>query len=244
VCAEVEGISRERIQVIYNGVDLGEDSAEPELRRSLGMDAGHLLVGNMANLKRVKGQDILLRAFRLVVNDLPHARLVICGGDEGEGLALKHLSQELGLSEHVSFLGICHNLKAIYGSLDLYVHSSRAEGLSNGVLEAMAYGVPVVATTAGGTPELFGEDERECLVAPEDPSALAEAMLRTLKDETLRRKFGSAGRSRIGARFTVSGMVAAHEAVYLQLVHSTVAFKGTGPAGGLRRRVCSHPMSS
>lgn len=218
VCTEVEGIPREKIRVIHNGVEVRESRPEPELRRSLGIEATTLLVGNVANLKPVKGQDVLIRAFRRVADELPRARLLICG--EGESLTLKRLSQELGLSKQVFFLGLCHNLKSVYSSLDLYVHSSRAEGLSNSILEAMAYGVPVVATAAGGTPELFGEDARDCLVPPGDVSALARAMLRMLKDETLRLKHGSARQKSVAEKFTFARMVAAHEALYLKLLHN------------------------
>jgi glycosyltransferase involved in cell wall biosynthesis len=217
-CAEVEGIAKEKIEVIYNGVELAESGPEPGLRRSLGIGSATLLVGNVANLKHVKGQDILIRAFRRVADELPRTRLLICGEGE-EGLWLKRLAQELGLARQVLFLGLCHNLKAVYGSLDLYVHSSRAEGFSNSILEAMASGIPVVATTTGGTPELFGDDARDGLVPPEDVSALAKAILRMLKDETLRVKHGSTGRKNVAAKFTFLRMVAAHEALYLKLLH-------------------------
>jgi glycosyltransferase involved in cell wall biosynthesis len=220
VCTEVEGIPREKIQVIYNGIEVRETKRELELRRSLGIGATALLVGNVANLKRIKGQDILIRAFRRVADEMPQTRLAIWGEGE-EGSSLKRLSQELGLSTQVFFLGLGHDLKPLYGSLDLYVHSSRAEGFSNSILEAMAYGVPVVATAAGGTAELFGEDGRDALVPPENVSALARAMLRMLKDETLRVRHGSAGRNNVAGKFTFARTVAAHEALYLKLLHDT-----------------------
>ncbi len=217
VCAEGEEIPRHKIQVIYNGVELRGRRPEPDLRRALGIGPEDLLVGNVANLKRVKGQDILIRAFRQVVDEAPQTRLVICGEGE-EGLSLKRLCVELGLSKQVFFLGFCGTLNSVYDSLDLYVHSSRAEGLSNSILEAMAYGIPVVATAAGGTPELLGEDARECLVPPEDPSALARAVLRMLKDKSLRVRLGSAAQSSAAGRFNVTRMVAAYEALYFTLL--------------------------
>jgi len=217
VCAEVEEIPRHKIPVIYNGVELRESRPEPELRRAVGSGPTDLLVGNVANLKRVKGQDILIRAFRQVVDEVPQTRLVICGEGEEE-LSLKRLCEKLGLSKQVFFLGLCRTLNSVYGSLDLYVHSSRAEGFSNSILEAMAGGIPVVATTAGGTPELLGECARECLVPAEDPSALATAVVRMLKDKSLRARLGSAGQSSAAKRFTVPRMVAAYEALYFTLL--------------------------
>jgi len=219
VCAEVECIPNEKIQVIYNGVELGESKPELEQRRSLGIGPTDLLLGNVANLKRVKGQDILIRAFRQVVDEMPGTRLAICGEGE-EAFLLKRLCEELGLSKQVFFLGLCHDLKPFYGSLDLYVHSSRAEGLSNSILEAMAYGVPVVATEAGGTAELLGH-ARDYLVPPNDVTALANAMLRALQNPTLRLQQSLAGKNKAAARFTVSRMVAEHESMYLCLLRKT-----------------------
>jgi len=220
VCADVEGFPRDRIQVIYNGVKLGLRLPNPELRRALGISPVDLLVGNVANLKHVKGQNILIRAFRWVVDELPRAHLVICGEGE-EGPALERLCRELALTEHVFFLGLRHDLGSIYRGLDLYVHSSRAEGLPNAVLEAMAYGVPIVATSAGGTSELLAEHAGDCLVPLEDACALAKAMLRMLKDEALRSQRGLAGQRSVAAGFTVSRMVAEHESLYLKLVRKT-----------------------
>jgi len=220
VCADVEGFPRDRIQVIYNGVKLGLRLPNPGLRRALGIGPADLLVGNVANLKHVKGHNSLIRAFRWVVDELPHAHLVICGEGE-EGPALERLCRELALTEHVFFLGLRRDLGSIYRGLDLYVHSSRAEGLPNAVLEAMAYGVPVVATSAGGTGELLAEHAGDCLVPLEDGCALAKAMLRMLKDEALRSQRGLAGQKSVAAGFTVSRMVAEHESLYLKLVRKT-----------------------
>ena len=219
VCADVEGFPRNRIQVIYNGVKQGLRLPNPELRRALRIGPADLLVGNVANLKNVKGHNTLIHAFRWVVDELPHARLVICGEGE-EGPALERLCRDLALTDHVSFLGLRHDLGSIYRSLDLYVHSSRAEGLPNAVLEAMAYGVSVVATSAGGTGELLAEHAGDCLVPPEDACALAQGMLRMLKDEGLRSQRGLAGQRRVAAGFTVSRMVAGYESVYLTLVRN------------------------
>jgi len=85
------------------------------------------------------------------------------------------------------------------------------------VLEAMAHGVPVVATSAGGTGELLAGHAGDCLVPPGDPVALANMMLRMLNDEPLRTQRGQAGRRKVAAQFTLSHMVAGHESLYLAL---------------------------
>jgi glycosyltransferase involved in cell wall biosynthesis len=226
VCANVEGFPPDRIQVIYNGVNLGPCHPNPKLRRALRLGPTDLLVGNVANLKHVKRHDVLIRALRQVVDELPPTYLVICG--EGEQRpALERLCRELGLLKHVFFLGLRHDLESIYRSLDLYVHSSCAEGLSNSVLEAMAHRVPVVATSVGGTCELLAGHAEDCLVPPGDVSALAKAMLRMLRDEALRSHRGLGGQRSIADRFTVSRMVAEHESLYLTVLRRKAEAKQT-----------------
>jgi len=217
VCAEVEHIGRDRIQVIYNGVEQGTCLVEPGLRVALRIGPLDLLVGNVANMKPVKGQDILIRAFREVVNEIPQAYLVICGEGEMRD-SLERLRRELALEAHVFFLGLRHDVMRIYSSLDLYAHSSRAEGLPTSVLEAMAHGLPVVATSAGGTRETLPEDSGPCLVPPDDAPALAKAIVRLLKDEYLRIEYGLAGRQHAASRFAMGKMVAEHESLYLKLL--------------------------
>lgn len=222
VCAEVERIPRDHIRMIYNGVELWEQRRTSEYRRRLGLGASDLLLGNVANLKRVKGQDVLLRAFQEVAHEIPHAYLAICGdGEERE--PLERLCAQLGLAGKVFFLGLREDLEEIYPSLDLYVHPSHAEGLPTSVLEAMASGLPVVATAAGGTPELFACDDEECLVPPGDHSTLAKALLRLLKDDGMRTRKGAANRRRVAAGFTTARMVAEYESLYLELLRTRKA---------------------
>lgn len=217
VCANVERVSRDRIKVIYNGVERKRCHVTPLWRERQGIGRGDMVIGNVANLKRVKGQDILLRAFRQVANVIADVYLAICGeGEERE--ALENLCLELGLTQRVFFLGLRQDMDQIYASFDLYAHASRAEGLPNSILEAMSYGIAVVATSAGGTKEVLAEELHACLVPPEDPSALAQAMIRMLKDGSLRSQMGRAGQKRVALKFNFSRMMAEHESLYLELL--------------------------
>ncbi len=222
-CAEVEHVPREQIRVIYNGVELRERPSVSEFRRRLGLGASDLLVGNVANLKRVKGQDVLLRAFQEVARAIPHVYLLICGEGE-ERDTLQRLCEQLGLPGHVFFLGLREDLGEIYPSLDLYVHSSHAEGLPTSILEAMAHGLPVAATAVGGTRELFIGNDEECLVPPRDPSALARVILQFLRGAAIRRRRGAANRRRVAAAFQMARMVAEYESLYSELQRTKRAY--------------------
>jgi glycosyltransferase involved in cell wall biosynthesis len=222
-CAEIEHVPREQIRVIYNGVELGERRSVSEFRRQLGLGASDLLVGNVANLKRVKGQDVLLHAFQEVLSVIPHVYLLIFGEGE-ERDTLHRLCEQLGLAGHVLFLGLREDLTEIYPSLDLYVHSSHAEGLPTSILEAMAYGLPVAATAVGGTPELFLGNAEECLVPPRDPSALAHVILQFLRDPAMRRAWGATNRRRVAAAFQTARMVAEYESLYSELQRTKGAY--------------------
>ncbi len=205
--ARREGTPPEKVRVIYNGVPMPAGRPQPE--------SPGPVIGNVANLRPVKGQVFLLEAFRQVVAQAPQSRLLICG----EGAALAELEQQrdrLGLRERVRFLGSRQDVEAVYRSLDLYVHSSLSEGMPNAVLEAMSHGLPVVATSAGGTPEAVVEGITGLLAIPGDPDSLAGALLRALPNEPLRRLMGAAARQRIASRFSVARMVGEYEAVYRQ----------------------------
>ena len=217
VCSQVEGIDPDRLRVVYNGVALPEENgAAGQIRRRLGLGKADLLLGNVANLRPIKNQALLLKAFRLVARRLSNVHLAILG--EGpERSNLEDLRQKLGLQDRVSFMGLRADAHQIYGAMDLYVQSSASEGLPNSVLEAMSHGVPVVATAVGGTPEAVVSGATGLVVRPGSPQALAEAMLRVLTDQRVRREMGARGRQRVVECFLLSRMVRDYENIYAAL---------------------------
>jgi len=217
VCFHVERVPWSKIVVLYNGVAI-PDGLQPanSIRDELGLAAGTMLLGYVANYRVVKAHEVLLRAFRKMLRVRPNAHLVCCGGDR-EGRGLPELAARLGLKPFVSMLDEREDVGAIYRGLDLYVHASRSEGLPNAVLEAMAYGLPVVATSAGGTPEAVEEGVTGCLVPPGDEGALSDAMIRLLSNEEERRRFGREGRERVMRKFALAGMIDAYSRFYERL---------------------------
>jgi glycosyltransferase involved in cell wall biosynthesis len=161
-----------------------------------------------------KDHATLLRAVALVVRDIPNFRLLIAG-DGPCRAELQQLALHLELSSHVEFLGGVHDVPGLLRQARVKVLSSISEGMSLTLLEAMASGLPIVATRVGGTPEVVQDGITGLLVPPRDPRLLASALLRLFRDKELVRQFGHEGRQRAVQHFDVREMVARYEELYL-----------------------------
>jgi glycosyltransferase involved in cell wall biosynthesis len=147
---------------------------------------------------------------------MPDVRFVILGeGELREGL--ERQVREYRLEKHVLLPGFRTDVLGCMKSFDLFAMSSVTEGLGTSLLDAMACGRAVVATRAGGIPEIVEDGATGSLVPPRDPAAMAHEIVRLLKDEGLRRRMGEAGYGRVSARFTVERMVEETAAVYARV---------------------------
>jgi glycosyltransferase involved in cell wall biosynthesis len=142
-------------------------------------------------------------------------------GDGPLRAELEALTADLNLTDRVRFLGSRDDVAALLVAADVAVLSSRSEGLSLALLEAMAAGKPVVATRVGGNPEVLTDGETGRLVPPADPEALAAALLEVLDQPGQAAALGRAARSRVVERFSLRGMVTQYEQVYERLLHDT-----------------------
>jgi glycosyltransferase involved in cell wall biosynthesis len=209
-----EGVSLKRICTIRNGIDL--------TRFAYTGPSQNGPVVTVARLSPEKDVATLVRATAIAVREWPAFRLEIAGG--GVCLPdLKRLTAELGLEEHVRFLGEVRDVPALLGRAGLFGLSSVEEGISLTLLEAMARGLPVVATRIGGNPEVVAEGETGLIVPARDPAALAQAILRLQRDADEGRQMGLAGRRRVEEHFDVRRMVAAYESLYLPVAQAVVA---------------------
>jgi len=185
--------------VIVNGVDI-EDMERalleaPIRRESLGLTADDVVIGCISRFDPIKRIELLVEALRRLRGRFPRLALVLVGGG-GEQQRIRRLVFESGLSERVIFTGFLENPARIQPVLDLYVASSRKEGLPLSILEAMAAGLPVVASRIPGYDEVLTDGVEGFLVPPRDPVAVAEAAATLLDDRDLARKMGAAGRER------------------------------------------------
>jgi len=215
---------RPNFRVIRNGIDLQRFVPRPEvaarLRADLGLDRFGRLVGMVATLSDFKDHEAFLRIAARVVAQRPAAGFLVIG-DGPRRAALEALAAELAVSQNVVFVGYCGDVDTLTGLLDVACLFTNyrviAEGLPNAVMEAMASGVPVVATDDGGTPELLADGVEGFLVAKNDEATAAGLILRLLDDEGLRHSMGQRGRETMTARFSLAECVAAYERLYRDL---------------------------
>lgn len=213
-----EGCERGKIGLIYNGVALaGLDRPvdRAAVRRGLGVAPDAVMALVVANLIPYKGHADLLRGLALVKHQLPPGMRVVCiGRDEGARASLEALSDELGLREMVSFLGVRTDVPELLGASDLSILASHEEGFSNAIIEAMAAALPMVVTDVGGNGEAVVEGVTGLVVPARDPVRLGAAVARLAGDAAMRQAFGLAGRRRVAENFTLAACVDQYEAVY------------------------------
>lgn len=206
----------EKLSVIHNALPAGvrrraTSTAEPPARDP------HLVVCG-ARIHPVKGLDVLLRATAEVHRVVPAVRVEVAGnvqdGYEAHAEELLQLRGELGLDAVVTFLGAVEDPLAAWARAGLYVQPSRFETFGLAALEAMALGAPVVASRVGGLPEVVEDGRSGLLVPPEDPPALASAMLRVLTDPALAGQLAAEGRRRATEDFGEDRMMTSLTAVY------------------------------
>lgn len=217
------GIPPEKIRVIYNGVNrerLGVDRARATSHRArLGAAGDGHVVGILASLTPAKGHETLLRALAVAASRRPGLRCAVIG-DGPLRSRLEALAAELGIADRVVFFGNQRRVADFLAACDLLVSASRDnEGCSNSILEAMALGVPVIATDLGGNRELVEDRVTGRLVPVGDHLALAAALEAALADPTGRQTIAARARRMIESRFSLERMVRDYDNLYTRLLH-------------------------
>jgi glycosyltransferase involved in cell wall biosynthesis len=196
--------------VIYPGAPIVE-SAEPPLLE------GEPAISAASRLVPIKGLESLVCAMPMVLEQQPAARLQIAG--EGPSRhQLEQLCADLGIAKRVAFMGWQQDLSAVFRTSHLFVAPSLAEGFGIGALEAMAAGLPVIASNVGGLPELVDHGRTGFLVPPNDPQALARCIVQLLSDRELRIRMGRDAQLRVAKRFSPAAMARQISDVYMELV--------------------------
>jgi glycosyltransferase involved in cell wall biosynthesis len=220
-----DGVPPERTVTVHEGIDVEHVAAAPpvNVHEEFWLPHHAPVVGNVAALVPHKGQRYLIDAAHLAVQQIPDARFVILG----EGELREHLEKQVRehhLEKHVVLPGFRTDVLGCIKAFDVFAMSSVTEGLGTSLLDAMACARPIVATSAGGIPEIVEDGVNGLLVPPRDAHALATSIVRLLEDEKLRQRIGASGFARVRERFTLERMVAETAAVYARAAgrhHST-----------------------
>jgi glycosyltransferase involved in cell wall biosynthesis len=211
----------QKVRVIPNGVDVDRFAHGSRDRNWLMPGAGQerwiALVGNMHS--DVKGHPWLIAAAAVIAREFPQTRFLLVGDGE-QRKDFERQVAELGLAEHFSFLGCRDDVPRILSSCDIGVLPSKAEGLPNAVLEYLAAGLPTVASRVGGNAEIVQDGETGLLVPPQDASALAEAVLRLMRNPDFAGNLGKNGREYVVAHFSFQRMLENTDGLYTELLRS------------------------
>jgi glycosyltransferase involved in cell wall biosynthesis len=207
---EREGVPSRKIRLIPNGVDADRfalRAPDGPLRR----------IAMVANLRAEKGHDVLIDAAPAILAAHPDAEFLLAGdGPQADALATR--ARQRGVADRIVFLGACGNVPDVLAGSDLFVLPSRSEALPNAVIEAMAAGLPVVASEVGGIPELIANGVTGLMVRPGDAGALATAIVHLLDHPEQAAALGQAARDHVTREFGFGRLVARVEHLYLSTI--------------------------
>jgi len=209
LCVAADGVSRHKVTRIWNGIDVQDFQY-----RGPGTS---LTAVSVARLSAEKDFPTLLHAMAQAADRVPALQLRLVGDGPERG-RLEQLTRELNLEQRVTFLGDCANVPEQLAQAGFFVSASLTEGISLTLLEAMAVGLPVVATSVGGNPEIVESGRTGLLVPPSNPAALADAMVTLCRQQETWNALGRAGRERVEQHFEVSRMVTDYDDVYRELL--------------------------
>ncbi len=212
------GVKEAKVSMVHNGILVGEASASrSEVRAAWGVPVEAPLVGMVGRLVDWKGPDYFIEAAAMVAAELPEARFMLVGdaifGERSYVDDLEALARARGLEGRVIFTGFRDDVEEIIASMDLLVHASvLPEPFGLVIIEAMAQGLPVVATRGGGVGEIVDDGETGILVPPRDAAAMAAAISTLLADPARAKSMGEAGKKAVAERFDLREKVREMEA--------------------------------
>lgn len=235
-----DGYRSDKIRVIHNGIDTSRfqnTNRHADIRQQLGVPPDAPLIAMFGRLNRVKGAEYFVDAAGVIASQFRDAHFLIVGDAYPEDRDYKEeltaQARRLGLGDRLIFAGFRLDIPELLSDISISVLPSLSEGLSNVLLEAMAAGVPVIATMVGGNPEIVEDGVTGLLVPARDSGALARALCLLLENPEMACRFGQAGRQRISTEFHLDHMVRRTEQHYMELLERT-APKEARRAGEVR----------
>lgn len=212
------GVPADMIIIIYNGIDTTKfEGIKGTLREELSIASDIPIIGMVARLVPEKGYEYAINAFYRVLKEYPNAILVIIGSGPLED-SLKTMCSELRIEDNVVFMGYRQDVENLMADFDLFVLSSISEGLGLSLLEAMALGIPVVATMTGGIPEVIKDGTNGLLIQPGNDIYLAENMVKILSNKDLAQRLGDEAKKTVAEKFSSKTMIEKTEKVYQEVL--------------------------
>lgn len=209
LCVQIDGVAPRKVTRIWNGIDIDDFNFAGPVKAPIAI--------SVARLSAEKDFPTLLRALAIAIQDIPDLVLKLVG-DGPERSRLESLARELNLGHHIEFLGERSDVPALLTQSGFFVTATLTEGISLTLLEAMAVGLPVLATSVGGNSEIVQVPQTGRLVPPGDPAGLAAAMVDMCRQINHWPQMGRAGRERVEEHFEVRRMVADYERLYRDLL--------------------------
>jgi glycosyltransferase involved in cell wall biosynthesis len=237
-------VDRARVSVVPLGLELNDllarESPDRSLRQTLGWTEEHVVVGYVGRFVPIKDVDTLIAGFARFASREPRGRLLLVGDGELRA-SLEAQVRSLGLDGAVRFVGWRRDLAQVYGAMDVVGLTSRNEGTPVSLIEALAAGLPVVATAVGGVPDVIRQGETGLLIPPGNPAAFAAALDQIVSDADLRQRMSARGRSEVEQRFGRERLVAEVAALYFRLLRRRESGANwvpspQDPAGDISRR--------
>lgn len=217
-------VSKDRIRIIYNGIDIERFNRAPSfgekslIRNQLGLKE-HSTIGIISRLSDVKGHKYLFGAFARMSHKFPGLQLLVIGdGPPGYTKELKALAESLGIEDRVLFHQACRDTSIPLSVIDVFCMPSLQEGLGLSIIEAMASGLPVVASNVGGIYSLIKHGENGLLVSPKDEDGLAEAISEILNNPSLAKKMGNISKELVKEKFGLDLMAEKTLKLYQEVI--------------------------
>jgi glycosyltransferase involved in cell wall biosynthesis len=211
-CIQKDHLPPKKVLTLYNGLELDKiphTNGTGALRNSLGIEASAPVVVAVGHIRRIKGIDVLVRAAGKVAREFPNVVFLVVGrnSEPAHFRELEVLIEKLGVQKNVRFLGETENIYPLLKMSDVFFLPSRSEGFSNALIEAMARGLPCVATRVGGNGEAVEEGHSGYLVENEDADSAADRIIALLRNPERAKEMGQAGRKIVEQKFTAEVMM-------------------------------------
>ncbi len=215
------GFPEKKVVSIPTGVnaDFFSEAKKPELKLKYGIGRDSQVITYVGIFRAVKGHEVTLKAVRSVINSFPNAKFFLVGDGPDKKL-LEDMAKTLGVSDNVIFPGFIDNVSEIYSFSDVSILSSWSEGLPQSMLQAMASGVPIVASNVGGVPEVVTHEKTGLLIEAGDHQALAENIIRILSSPDLASEMSARARNLMVNEHSANNMIDKTEELYRTLMNS------------------------